>query len=274
VSRLVGLGGGSGLVLDFESPVPALVGALGAERTYAGLVGLVGRVIERNPRPVVDGAVYALLLLGVVGGYYWLLRRTGESPFGRVLKAIREDEDVANALGKDTDRFKLTAFMLGCGLMGLAGILWYAQQGAITPNTYRPRLTFYVWIALIIGGAGSNTGSVVGGGVFAALLFQGPLYLKNLVDTVAPIADAPGGFGPAVAPLASLNPVPFLLYTVDSVRQLQLVVMGVVLVLLMHHRPDGLFGHRKETAATIPLTRRNPQPDVDATAEREERPDE
>ncbi len=254
--REVGLGGGSGLILDFEDPLGALIGILGLTGPYDGLVGVVGGVVTRNPRPVVDQFVYGLLLLAIVAGFYWLLKRTGESPFGRVLKAIREDEQVASALGKDTDRFKTKSFMLGCALMGLVGILWYMGQGAITPNTYRPRLTFFVWIALIIGGAGSNTGSVLGGAVFAAILFQGPLYFKNLVDRVVPISDAPGSFGPAVAPLiGSADPVPFLLYTVDSVRQLQLVLMGVVLIVLMHRRPEGLLGHRTETAASIPLTR-------------------
>ncbi|MFB6281028.1 MAG: branched-chain amino acid ABC transporter permease [Haloferacaceae archaeon] len=250
----VGLGGGSGLILDFQDPLAAFVEAVGLAGPYAGLVDLFGTAIENNPRPVVDGLVYALIVLGFVAGYYWLLKRTGESPFGRVLKAIREDEGVADALGKDTRAFKVKAFMLGCGLMGLAGVVWFMRQGAITPNTYRPRLTFFVWIALIIGGAGSNTGSVVGGAVFAAFLYQGPLYLKNLVNTVAPVSDAPGSFGPAVAPLiADLDPAPFLLYTIDSVRQLQLVIMGVVLVALMHRRPEGLLGHRKETAASVPL---------------------
>ena len=271
VGYRVGLGGGSGLILDFEDPLAALLGATGLAGPYAGLVDLVGRVVESNPRPVVDGLVYGLVLLSFVAGYYWLLVRTGESPFGRVLKAIREDEDVAGALGKDTARFKIKAFMLGCGLMGLAGVLWFMQQGAITPNTFRPRITFYVWIALIIGGAGSNTGSVLGGAIFAALLYQGPLYLKNLVDTVVPVSSAPGGFGPAVAPLlGAADPVPFLLYTIDSVRQLQLVVMGVVLVVLMHRRPEGLLGHRKETAASVPLVGRRgtdgPDPEAEPAA--------
>jgi branched-chain amino acid transport system permease protein len=253
----VGFGGGGGMILDFEDPLAALVGALGLTDAYAGLIDLFGTVVETNPKPVVDGLVYGAVLLAFVAGFYWLLKRTGESPFGRVLKAIREDETVASALGKDTDRFKTKSFMLGCALMGLAGVLWFMQQGAITPNTYRPRVTFFVWIALIIGGAGSNTGSVVGGAVFAAFLYQGPLYFKNLLDTVVPVSDAPGSFGPAVAPLLGAgDPVPFLLYTVDSVRQLQLVLMGVVLVVLMHRRPEGLLGYRKENAASIPLVRR------------------
>ena len=253
---VVGLGGGSGLILDFTPPVEAFFTALGLWNAYLGFVDIVGVVVPNNPKPVVDSLVYSfLLMILVVTGYYVLLRRVGNSPFGRVLKAIREDEEATNALGKDTDAFKTKAFMVGCGLMGLAGILWFMTQGAITPNTYRPRLTFFVWIALIIGGAGSNTGSVMGGAIFAAVLFQGPRYLKNVIESLVEV-DAPSGFGPAVAPLISnLDPVPFLFYTIDSIRQLQLVIMGLVLIYLMHNRPQGLLGHRKEPASSVPLDR-------------------
>jgi branched-chain amino acid transport system permease protein len=147
--------------------------------------------------------------------------------------------------------------------MGLAGILWLMGQGAVTPNFFRPRLTFFVWIALIIGGAGSNTGSVMGGAVFAAVLYQGPLYFQNVVTSVFQPGDAPGSFGPAISPLlSSADPLPFLLYTLDSIRQLQLVVMGVVLIWLMHNRPEGMLGHRKETAAAIPLGRGGAGPEA------------
>jgi len=254
----VGFGGGSGLILDFPDPLLALIDALGLSGAYDGLVRLVGGIVPTNPDPIVHSLVYGAVLLCVVAAYFWLLKRTGESPFGRVLKAIREDEDVARALGKNTDRFKIVSFMLGCALMGLAGILWLMGQGAVTPNFFRPRLTFFVWIALIIGGAGSNTGSVMGGAVFAAVLYQGPLYFQNVVTSVFQPGEAPGSFGPAISPLlSSADPMPFLLYTLDSVRQLQLVVMGVALIWLMHNRPEGMLGHRKETAAAIPLGRRN-----------------
>jgi branched-chain amino acid transport system permease protein len=259
VSRLVGFGGGSGLILNFTDPLEAFLRAFGLWDAYLGLVDAFGVVIPNNPKPIVDGLVYGGILLLFVAAYFWLLKRTGESPFGRVLKAIREDEDVARALGKNTNRFKIKSFMLGCALMGLAGILWLMTQGAVTPNFFRPRITFFVWIALIIGGAGSNTGSVLGGAVFAALLYQGPRYFKNIVNTFVDVGDAPGSFGPAISPLISnLDPVPFLLYTVDSVRQLQLVVMGLVLIWLMHNRPEGMLGHRKETAASVSLTGQRP----------------
>jgi branched-chain amino acid transport system permease protein len=255
--RRVGFGGGSGVILNYQDPLEAFLSALGLWNSYLGVVDASQAIVPTNPKPVVDGLVYGGLLLVFVGIYFWLLKRTGESPFGRVLKAIREDEDVANSLGKDTNGFKIKSFMLGCALMGLAGVLWFMGQGAVTPNTFRPRITFFVWIALIIGGAGSNTGSIVGGATFAALLYQGPRYLKNVIEEVLPSASAPSSFGPAVSPLISQgDPLPFVFYTLDSVRQLQLVIMGVVLVWLMHNRPEGMLGHRKETAASIDLSAR------------------
>jgi branched-chain amino acid transport system permease protein len=255
--RRVGFGGGSGVILNYTDPLQAFFEAFGLWGAYQGLVEASTVIIPTNPKPVIDGLVYGAVLLFFVAVYFWLLKRTGESPFGRVLKAIREDEDVANSLGKDTNGFKIKSFMLGCALMGLAGILWFMTQGAVTPNTFRPRITFFVWIALIIGGAGSNTGSIVGGAMFAALLYQGPRYLKNVIEEILPTASAPSSFGPAISPLISeADPLPFIFYTLDSVRQLQLVIMGLVLIWLMHNRPDGLLGHRKETAASIDLTSR------------------
>nr|WP_240148769.1 branched-chain amino acid ABC transporter permease [Halorubellus sp. JP-L1] len=266
----VGLGGGDGLILDYGDPLEIFVrtlsypfdfvfgqsGWLWEEVYINGIVGFVSNYIPTNPKPVVDNFAYAAFLLVVLGGFYLLITRIGSSPFGRVLKAIREDEDVTNALGKNTNVFKIKSFMVGCALMGLIGILWFGTQGSVTPNTFRPRITFYIWIALIIGGAGSNTGSVMGGAIFAAFLFQGPRYFKNIVETVLGNPPAPSSFGQALLPISTSGDVfPLLMYTLDSIRQLQLFLMGAVLIVLMHRRPDGLLGHRKEAAASIPLGR-------------------
>ena len=252
----LGTGGGSGLILNYTDPLAALFEFFGLSGLYDGLVGTVSTVVPNNPEPVVSQFVYAALLMGFVAGFYWLLKRTGESPFGRVLKAIREDEDATGSLGKDTNAFKIKSFMLGCALMGLGGILWYMGQGAVTPLSFRPQVTFFVWIALIIGGAGSNTGSVIGGAVFAAVLFEGPIYFRNLLISVFPIGDAPDTFGQALAPLLSaFEVVPLLAFTLDNMSTLRLVIMGVVLVYIMKNRPEGLMGHRTEIASSIDLSR-------------------
>ena len=266
-----GLGGGTGLIINPVAkgvanigPVEWILRSLFLWGAYTDLVDWVGRSFAiTNPIAVMNNLVYGVVLLVAVGGFYWLLRRTGESPFGRVLKAIREDEDVARALGKNTDRFKIQSFMLGCALMGLVGILWFYNQGTVTPANVRPRTTFYVWIALIIGGAGSNVGSVMGGALFAAVLFQGPRYVKNVIEGVVGSTAAPNHFGQAVGPLVtSLDPAPLGFYLLGNISELQIVFMGVVLIWLMQNRPEGLLGHRREEAAAIDLRRRGrPAPD-------------
>jgi branched-chain amino acid transport system permease protein len=197
--------------------------------------------------------VGVLLVLLVV---YLLLERTGKSPYGRVLKAIREDETAAQSLGKDTQNFKVRAFALGCGLMGLAGIVWFAMgpRASVTPQTFRPNITFYIFIALIIGGAGSNTGSVLGGALFASLLFEAPPMIRSIIQETFQVDANPGNLIEALIPIASGNLAPlggFLLNNIDSLR---FIGMGILLVVLIQRKPDGLLGARKETAAGVPLT--------------------
>ncbi|WP_458205146.1 branched-chain amino acid ABC transporter permease [Haladaptatus sp. NG-SE-30] len=247
----LGTGGGRGLLLNYEDPMQPVFNS----GPYGAIEDLLDPLVGGSVGPVLDSLTYSVVLLGFVAGFYWLLKRTGESPFGRVLKAIREDEEVANALGKDTDQFKIKSFMLGCALMGLAGILWQLRQGAITPSSFKPQVTFFVWLALIIGGAGSNTGSVLGAAVFAGLLFQGPLYLKNIIRQVYNVSGSPNTFADAVGPIFSGQIQPFIAYTIGNINALQLVIMGVVLIWIMQHRPEGVLGHRKEEAASIPLAR-------------------
>jgi len=263
----VGLGSGSGLVLDFSivDGLVTTVGALGglsdqeSLEAWSDLTESTG--LQPTPEPVFDAFVYALVVVAFLVLAYSVVRRTGNSPFGRVLKAIREDEEATQSLGKNTARFKIKAFMLGCGLMGLGGILFYTQIGAVSPAAFRPRFTFFIWIALIIGGAGSNTGSIIGGALFAAFLFEGPRYLKNLIEaTIDPTAVS--SFGRTIPPLVSAaDPVPFFAYAIANVRELQLLIMGAILIYLMHNRPEGALGHRKEPASSISLAR----PDGDRT---------
>ena len=257
----LGLGGGDGLQLDWGSEAELLFDALFLGGVYDGLVAALDGVVT-TPQTAVDRIIYGLILLAFVLLYYALLHRVGNSPFGRVLKAIREDEEAANSLGKDTNRFKIIVFMVGCGLMGLLGVLWFMNaggRGTINHTQFRPTLTFFIWVALIIGGAGSNTGSVMGGAVFAAVLFRGPRFLQTVIDKLTETdlgTVARGGLGEAMAPIAgSFDVVPLLLYTAAKIKDLQLLIMGLVIIYLMHNRPDGLLGHRKEQAAAISLSR-------------------
>jgi ABC-type branched-subunit amino acid transport system permease subunit len=205
--------------------------------------------------PVVVDWTYTLVLVIFVGLFYVLLTRVGNSPFGRVLKAIREDELVASSLGKNTNRFKIKTFMLGCALMGLGGILWQGSQALVNPALFLPIVTFYIFIALIIGGSGSNTGSVIGGALFAGLLFEGPTFVRRLVQQTVDLGGAPNTFTDAVGALGSFDFGPLLAYTLADIASLRFVLVGVVLVYLVQNRPDGLLGHRTETAAAVSLAR-------------------
>ena len=243
----LGTGGGTGI--SFPSPsgfVAGLVNGPGQPIVAAAeSVGVSG--------PNVANIAYGLVLLAVVAGGYWVLARVANSPFGRVLKAIREDETVTQSLGKDTRLFKIKAFMIGCALMGLAGALFRGQAGYISPQQFRPAITFYVFAALIIGGSGSNTGSILGAATFAALLF----YVPARLGEYAPVAGSgtPGNIVEAVAALSSLDPLPLLAYTAANVSTLRFVLIGVVLILIIQRQPDGLLGHRTEPASSVPLDR-------------------
>jgi branched-chain amino acid transport system permease protein len=174
------------------------------------------------PRPFGDLAgsplVFSLLNLGVlvllVGGLYLVLQRLARSPWGRVLRAIREDETAALALGKNAVRFRLQAFALGGGIMGLAGAVQGHFIGFIAPDNYQPILTFQVWAMLIVGGSGNNRGAILGAvvvwGIWAAS------------------AATIGGLVPAG----------------DQARAatLQIVTIGVALCLILLVRPRGILG--------------------------------
>ena len=198
---------------------------------------------------------YAIVLVFIVGLFYLILYRIGNSPFGRVLKAIREDELVANALGKNTDMFKMKVFAIGCGLMGLAGILWQGSYGYTNPTTFQPILTFYIFIALIIGGSGSNTGSIIGGIVFASLLFEGPLFVRRVILHLFKFDTAPSSIIEAALPIFSLDFGPFVSYCMANISSLRVMLLGIVLIYIIQNRPDGLLGHRKELAASIDISR-------------------
>ncbi|MFQ3319554.1 MAG: branched-chain amino acid transport system permease protein [Natronomonas sp.] len=271
-----GTGGGQGINTPTSSPADFLYSTTSLGDLLYGPTGgpnVLGELVYGAAdsagvnSSVVNGATYAFfLLLVVMTLYYVLLVRIGNSPFGRVLKAIREDEIVAQSLGKDTRWFKIKVFMVGCALMGLGGILWQGSFGFVNPNTFRPIVTFYIFTALIIGGSGSNTGSVIGGAVFAAFLFEGPKQLARVVQAsvegLLVTVSGPGASLPSpnnfYAAVVSLDPLAWLGFAIDNVSTLKFVFLGAVLVYLMQNRSDGLLGHRKEIASSVDLSERTP----------------
>ena len=258
--RVYGTGGGSGIsapptdgVVDWligaEIPIIGLrpFGIL-AELAYA-----VAGLFFIQPS-VVNSAFYTAILLVFVVAFYLLLTRIAYSPAGRVLKAIRDDELAARSLGKDTSTAKIKVFVLGCALMGLAGILWQGSRTNVSPEEFMPLMTFYIFVALIIGGAGSNTGGIVGAFAFAAFLWQGPRFVRTVFRENLTVRGANNPYE-ALAELVAADPMPLIGYLLSGLDEIRWILVGVVLIVMMIKRPDGLLGHRKELSAATDITR-------------------
>ncbi len=165
----------------------------------------------------------------------WQLMR---SPWGRVLKAIREDEDAARALGKNAYAYKLQALALGGVIGGLAGMFQVIRTQSVQPDTFNPTITFMIWAVLIIGGVARIWSPVVGAMIFWAAISGLEAFLRELIRSDWEL------FGDTIGVHAER----FLNLTVQNVSQVKFMVFGMTLMLLMRFRPQGIFGSREEMA--------------------------
>ncbi|MDX2230485.1 MAG: branched-chain amino acid ABC transporter permease [Leptolyngbyaceae cyanobacterium bins.349] len=158
-----------------------------------------------------------LLLVTVLTFVYWRLEVSLKAPWGRVLKSIREDEQVAKALGKNVFWYKLQSLMLGGAIAGIAGAFYAWNLTFINPDGFIPLITFQAWIIVVLGGSGNNAGTLLG-----AVIFW-------LYSTVTRFAL------PAIVPL-------------DDARlgALRIMVIGLLLIILMMMRPQGILGNKEE----------------------------
>ena len=153
-----------------------------------------------------------------------LVRKLVKSPWGRVIKAIRDDEDAVRSLGKNVFFYKIQSLMVGGVIGALAGAYLAIDQQNVGPDTYVPLLTFYAFTIVIIGGPGTIWGPVLGSIVFWFLFeFLGAFMTQALLN---------GWFGDAVSG-TDIGPMRFMLF-------------GIGLMWLMAYRPQGLFGSREE----------------------------
>lgn len=244
----LGTGGARG-IRSYPNPIDQFYGGTG--RSIVTFFTNAG--IERS---LVAGWTFVVVLGLVLAGVYWFINRLGFSPFGRVLKAIRDDEEATASLAKNTASFKIRAFVIGTAVLGFLGVLWQGSQGYVDPSLFVPELTFFVWIALILGGSGSNTGTVIGTILFIGVIYLGPNYVRRVIEHFVSFGGQPGSFASAVNALGALDPEPFLVYTLGQVYALRVVLTGLVLIWLLKNRPDGIFGDRREIASAIDLERR------------------
>ena len=207
-------------IATFGFAVVAQLAALNLETVTGGPFGM-----SFVPRPFASladrGLAFSLANLALVAGLALALlaalERLRASPWGRVLRAIRDDEPAARSLGKSPERFRLEAFAVGGAIMALAGAVQAHFIGFVAPENFLPILTFQVWAMLIVGGAGDPRGAVLGAvvvwGVWAAS--------AAVVEALAP----PGSQARAAS--------------------LQIVLIGVALCAILLLRPRGLLGVRR-----------------------------
>ncbi|RKS09766.1 amino acid/amide ABC transporter membrane protein 2 (HAAT family) [Nocardiopsis sp. Huas11] len=164
-------------------------------------------------------------MVAVMSGLVWMLMH---SPWGRVIKGIREDEEAVRSLGKNVFAYKMQILVLG-GLVGaLAGCMLAVYQASIQPDQFKPQVTFFLWVILLLGGAGRVFGPVLGAMVF--------WFLMNLTDGV-------------LRGLGSMGLLPFL--SGPDYGAIRLALVGLLLVVLIVFRPQGLIGDRKEMLINV-----------------------
>ena len=157
----------------------------------------------------------------------WLLVR---SPWGRVLKSIREDEDAVRSLGKNVYSYKMQSLMLGGMFGALAGFLVALRSAAINPSMFATDVTFFAYTVLLIGGAARVLGPVVGSIIFWFLITFLDLFFSQATD-------------PSSGPL-----IPDWIMTDTQASLMRFIFLGLALMLLMIFRPQGIFGDRRELA--------------------------
>lgn len=184
--------------------------------------------ISTVPQPLkgtvvpVDAYLYAYLIVAglVVVITYLLIRRMSASPFGRVLRGIREDEHVARSVGKPATIIKLKAFVIGGFVAGVAGSLWVHWIGGVHVGQFVPIITFQVWLAVLLGGVGNHAGVLLGSVLLVAVR-EGTRFLGGI---------------PGISEWAATRP--------SFLPSLRFVLIGFLLVVVVRVAPDGVLPER------------------------------
>jgi len=173
---------------------------------------------------------YAGLFAAVLIVLIWLAQMALNAPWGRMMRAIRDNETAAEAMGKDVTRRHLQIFILGSAVCGIAGAMMTTLDGQLTPGTYQPlRFTFLIWVMVIVGGSGNNFGAVLGGILIWFLWVQvEPLGLWLMQTLTAGLPEA-----------SALRA-----HLLESAAHMRLLTMGVVLLAVLRFAPRGLIPER------------------------------
>lgn len=174
--------------------------------------------------------LYACLFSIVLVLLLWLSERALNSPWGRMMRAIRDNETAARAMGKDVTARHLQVFIIGSAICGIAGAMMTTLDSQLTPSSYQPlRFTFLIWVMVIVGGSGNNIGSILGGFLIWFLWVQVEPIGYWLVDLIT-------------ATMSEDNPI--RTHLLKSVAQMRLLIMGLFLLVMLRFNPKGMIPER------------------------------
>lgn len=170
---------------------------------------------------------YTALFLVVLLVIFYLSEKALKAPWGRMMRAIRDNEVSANAMGKHVSGKHLQVFILGSAVIGIAGAMLTTIDGQFTPTSYQPlRFTFLIWVMVIVGGSGNNLGSIIGGFVIWFFWIEAEpigLWMMDLITS---------GMGPENA---------LRLHLIESASHMRLIMMGAILLLVLRFSAKGIL---------------------------------
>ncbi|OAN81213.1 branched-chain amino acid ABC transporter permease [Jannaschia sp. EhC01] len=215
-------------VTGIPRPVPYEVDLQASERFLAFAANIGADPVTAST--VTVKLLYAVLFAIVLGLLIWLSEKAWNSPWGRMMRAIRDNEVSASAMGKDVKKRHLQIFILGSAVCGIAGAMMTTLDSQLVPGTYQPlRFTFLIWVMVIVGGSGNNWGAVLGGFLIWWLWVQvEPLGLLLMQGLTASMAD---GYW-------------LREHLLDSAAHMRLLTMGLILLLVLRFSPRGLIPER------------------------------
>ena len=211
------------------------------EKFNSGKLSVIDNLADRQAalnQLVIEGSsvfvklCYSGLFLVVVIILLILTQKALYSPWGRMMRAIRDNEEAANAMGKNVVKQHLLIFILGSAIVGIAGAMLVTQDGLFTPGSYRPmRYTFLIWVMVIVGGSGNNFGAILGGFVVWFLWIEAApisLFLINFFTAGIPETNA------------------LKAHLIESVPYFRFLLMGLGLLFIMRYRPKGILPEKIE----------------------------
>lgn len=167
---------------------------------------------------------------------FWLAQIALKSPWGRMMRAIRDNETAAEAMGKDVKARHLQVFVIGSAVIGIAGAMMVTLDGQFTPNSYNPlRFTFLIWVMVIVGGSGNNLGAILGGFLIWFFWVQAEPIGLWLMQTLTAGMSAESALR---------------VHLLDSAAHMRLMVMGLILLLALRFRPRGLLPETRQQRHT------------------------